>query len=450
MRCWELFVTDSSIVYLSNASALSRKEMNNSRSTYPESTSVRQTASREPWLRAALWLTFFFSSLSFYSTGSDLAPFYLGCRLVSNGESSHLYDHDPEQFNLLPSAIWRAEALKTDYFGNLHPYVQAPLLVRVLEPVCTTLSFESFLLVFKTAIVVSLAVIVNLISKNYAPQFLRPFYLAILLLATYFSTPYQYLLRLAQPHIIIVAMTIASLIFAEARKKHAAGILLAIAAFIKISPGFVALYWLAKKNYQALISFLFFGLILVVSSSLVMGFESTVEYAKNLHRISNTLLIAFNNQSYAAWIMYGERSPNELFGWYSYPLPMFVKLISLSLLCLVIVLAAVSSSIYQNTRMAHAFGAATTLVAICVFTPLSWSHYYIVMIFPVMLLIQARVKGSIFAALVIVALNFEPLSLDQIRPVLDSYVLVRSQFLSGVFFIFASALAAIVSRINVR
>ena len=157
-------------------------------------------------------------------------------------------------------------------------------------------------------------------GRSWAGKFLRPLPLSILLLAIAISTPFQYAMWLVQTHALFLLMTVLALSLAERGRAVAPGALLAVACAVKITPGFLLLYWLAGGRFRAVVWFAVFSLVLAAMTVAVAGPDLMLDYVQSLRRVSNVLLVAFNNQSLAAWLGYSSGMEAEVENWRMLPL----------------------------------------------------------------------------------------------------------------------------------
>lgn len=384
--------------------------------------------------------------------GSDLAPSYLGCRVLAAGDAGHLYAHDPILFNHVYDPAWTAAEIRSgmgaDY--NTPPYVQTPLWAWSLKPICTRMAFPRFARLFLALMLLCFAATLWLVARYWTPRLFHPAWIALICIGLYLTEAFQYSLSLVQTHIFFVLLMVAAMTLAAKKRGVWAGLLLAVAAAVKITPGLLLLYWLARRQWKAAASFGVASAAIVAITAAVAGPTVFMAYLTELSRTSNVLLVAFNNQSLAAWWM-GHRYPaSDLFVWNILRLPFGVKLIS----TLLSVASVVVGGWMDNgqppgkTGGIRLSGAAFAMAGATIFAPIAWSHYSILLVVPVMILIDAHLQRSsnrrerwifLALALAVFALNLYPLSYREVlmhpftlrvlgnRPL----SLVRSQFYAG-------------------
>lgn len=416
---------------------------------------------RHRQVQIALVLLFFTAlgiARHLHNFGEDLASSYIGCRLLAAGEGAHLYSHSSVNFSKVADPVWENMARQTGYhpLALLHPYVQTPLWAYSLEPACTRMNFRAFCDGYIVLFMLCMSFTLWLVARYWTPALLHPGWLALIYTGLYRSEPFKYAIFLAQTHILYLFLTVLALILAERRRPVWAGMLLALAAAVKITPGFLLLYWLLTRQYRAALSFVVTSIVLIAMAFVLLGSGLMHAYLQSLSQNANVLLLAFNNQSFAAWWM-GLRAPrSEIEHWYIYRLPASLKLLSM---LLTLGSAAVGGWMDRraeedtsaNGSAIPPYGAVFAMVGATVFASIAWTHYFILLIIPVMFFGQAarqsrmlrqRSWGWIACILLILVLNVYPVSFGSVHFVQKRVTIARSQFYSGVLAMGALAFLA--------
>ena len=378
--------------------------------------------------------------------GEDLGSSYIGCRLLAVGKGDHLYSHDTYVFSKVGDPVWRDMAIQTGFLPLrlVHPYVQTPLWAWSLEPICTRMNYRPFCNGFILVFMLCTSGLLWLVARYWAPSLFHPGWLALIALLLYRSEPFKYAIFLAQTHILYVLMTVLALILAEQRRWFLAGLLLALAAAVKITPGILFLYWLMTRQFKAAFAFALVFCALALLTVGLFGFGLTHTYLQSLSFDSNVLLRAFNNQSLAAWWTTLSRPRAGMLQWGVYPLPEGLKL-----LCNGLTLAAAVAGGWLDRRIRERtsqssqgalppppFGANIALLAVTLCAPIAWTHYFIMLVIPLMLFLdrnrQRRSWGWIALMVGMLLLNYYPLSVGAVHVYYKSFTIIRSQFYSGV------------------
>ena len=419
--------------------------------------SVRGALRQKSLIWALLAIFVAAGTVRFWNADSqDLASSYVGCRLIADGHPEALFNYDPDNFaGIGPGTIWQRVAAQGGFHGFIHPYVQTPLWGYALQPLCTQTSFPVFSRVFLLLVMFSFAATIWLIARYWTPSLLHPGAIGLILLCFWFAQPFQYAMFLMQTHALFFFLTIASLILAEEERPIAAGMLLACAAAVKVTPGILLIYWLLTRRWRAAVSMVLCSGLLMLFTLTAVGPHLVAAYFADLHRISRVLLVSLNNQSFAAWVMGHFHPEDDLFDVDIFPLPTAVRLGSTALL---IAFTAAGGWVDRRRRTLDGglapvrvpIGATMALMAVTLFAPIAWTHYFVILVAPVMVLLEESRRlrsGWIAAAAVLIAvLNFRPLATDVIHMDEGRFSLLRGQFYAGVLCLVAIGCVAWLQR----
>ena len=380
-----------------------------------------------------------------HTPGEDLSSSYVGCRVLAEHQDSHLYDHDDAWFSLQDEPVWVAIG-KAHGFApveSLHPYVQTPLWAWSLRPLCTHVEYPAFNLLFLMLFMLCVSGTLWLTARYWTETLFHPGWMVVLCVALYVSEPFRYAAFLNQTHMIFILLTVAALILAPREHPIWAGILLALAASVKITPGFLVIYWLITRQWKAAISFIVTSAALVGVTLLAVGPTLFHDYLTEMRQLSNVLLLAFNNQSLAAFLL-RHSHPTHYFIWYTYKLPKAMKT-ALTFLCL---LTPLLGGLLDRRRgsLAHTppYGAIFTLIAATICTPIAWTHYFLILMMPVMLLLDGTITGRFRLAPVffvpIYLLNVAPITFRTVGEQVHWFSIAYSPFFSAVLALVALSL----------
>ncbi|WP_344686968.1 glycosyltransferase family 87 protein [Terriglobus aquaticus] len=399
--------------------------------------------------------------LHYTAIGEDLSSSYVGCRLLAEGQGSHLYSHDPQVFSKVLDPVWNETADRAQFapLSRLHPYVQTPLWAWSLEPLCMHTTFPQFCDVFLVLVMLSLAGMIWLVVRYWAPSLFHPGWVALLCVAWILTEPFKYALFLTQTHPLYLFLTVLALVLARRGFPVWAGICLAVAAAVKITPAFLLLYWLMVRQRRAAVSFVAASAVLTILIVVTTGPSMFFMYLQELSWVSNVLLVAFNNQSLAAFlatVMHPELR-NEVIDWRIHALAPWVKWISLLLSVGITVLGGWLDR--RNGLIAlrpHGesepppYGAVLAMLAATLLAPIAWSHYYIVLLVPAALLLdQRRAQRAplyLACAAAIFVLNVYPVAYRAIANQASSFSILRAQFDAGLIAMGAMVLLSTQAR----
>lgn len=359
--------------------------------------------------------------------GDDLSASFIGCRLLAAGEGASLYDFHPVWFHVVDTPAWKAAAAAAGIGGFPHPYVQTPLWAWGLRPLCATLSFAAFRELFLALALVALAALVEFSARAWAEKFLSPKWTVVALVAIAMTTPFTYAMWLVQTHVVFLALTVAALIAADRGRAAWAGSALALAAAVKITPALLLIYWLAKGQFRAAAWFVVVSALGVGAIWLAVGPDGFTAFVASMRRLSDVLLLSFNNQSLVAWLSFSPDRADEVFNWRTLALPPALKAVS----TVASVACVAAAGLWARRRPADGAPAAFALVALTAFSPIAWTHYYLALIPAAMILAERGGIVNWIAVGLIFALDIKPLAVDALAPALGGLTILRSQLLAA-------------------
>jgi hypothetical protein len=355
--------------------------------------------------------------------GTDLASGYFACQLIANDHLDAVYSRDQQQFNMLSFSQEWLTAIEQD--GSAleqmpNPYVQIPLWAAMLQPLCTTLKYPEFLNLFGLLSALAMCLMVWLCFRELTNR--KSMLVCMLLVVGWLllAHPGRYTLILAQTHPLLLLATLFALLIAERGRQGLAGLLLSFAAVIKVMPVFLLVYWALQKKFKA-IAWCVAGMgFWIVLSVVLGGWELNKEFLGELRQISDVLLVSWNNQSFASLVM-GPKYPEEVDAWVILPLPAVVKIVSLTLTIGLIALAGW----LRQRGAAEGATISIALLAMTMFSSIAWSHYYIVLLLPMIWLMgQARSKPTLWLVIAVMFVTSYTWTYSLTRPLFMGSLLV--------------------------
>ena len=380
------------------------------------------------------------------SGGTDLTNPYVSCRLILAGEISHLYAYDPGSFNYVSDPVRSnvGTAAGIPLTTALTPYMQTPLWPYVLQPLCGSMNFPAFNAVFGVFIAICFAALIWLTGRHWTTRFFQPQWVLLMALLWIRADPLRDAMELTQTHVIFLLMSLLAIVLARSKRPVWAGVLLALAAAVKITPGFLVIYWLLTKQRKAAVSFMVASVAVFAATVLLTGRTATIDYMHSMSRVSHVLLLSRGNQSFAAWWMGGFYPRGESLTFRNLPLPAALKVA-----CFVLVLLSTIAGAYFDRQLEvrgeesiAPYGAVFAMLGATMFTPITWLHYYIILVIPLILILDEQLRRRSYLLIglfgMIVALASSPNLLRHAGymhlPVPD---LVRGQFYAGLLTMFA-------------
>ncbi len=188
------------------------------------------------WVVAAVFavLTLWLFRRSGYP--DDLASWWIAASLVADGQAHAIYAVDTTDFASYTGDAWAQQAeLIRDVSPYPHPYVHIPLVAYVLSPLTHIMSFSTFATIGSAingvCIVVIVAASIGLFTRS-APSTSALWLGSV---ALWLCTASQMSITLGQSSPFIYAIIAVALALSE-RRPVIAGVLIGIAALIKITP----------------------------------------------------------------------------------------------------------------------------------------------------------------------------------------------------------------------
>ena len=322
--------------------------------------------------------------------GFDLVPLAAAGRLVTTDRAAHLYDHDPHHYNRTNSAAFDAAVREVGFDFGSTPFVYPPLVATAMQPV-SQLPFPVFMWWWTVGSAVGVTVILGLTLKLYLPAALNLPAFAAAILALCFFEPVRYGLWLGQTTTAIFVLVLSALALQRRRQFAAAGLLLAMAAFVKLTPSVLALLWLWRGPRRAFAWFAGSSAGLWGISIGTLGLEVHLEYLARIREIGGTVLVAYNNHSLLAFLTRRDVGGDAVRYWQQHAssagdqaiLLLFVGFLLVTTLILV---GRIPLEFNEGWR---ALSEGFAFLAILLVPSISWTHYF-VMLLPVMAVILAH------------------------------------------------------------
>lgn len=379
------------------------------------------------------------------SSGEDLAPAWLGCRLINAGQAEALYSHDRDDFAQLHDARWQAVAQDSGYTREfIHPYVQTPLFAALFTPICDHLDFAviNLAMIFINAIL--LFACLTLTARTWAPRLADRRWLMALMLLTLLAAPYPYHVLLGQTHALTLYLTLRGLTLSLDGRARAGGLCLALATTLKLTPA-LALAWLLLSGRRAAALWGLAGtLALALLTWLSQDSSLLADYLANLDRIAGSLILAINNQSFAAWLSQLLWPVTQIHDFNVRPMPPGLSFASMALALLSLFYF---SAMTRRRAEVAPIAAMAMMVTMTLCAPIAWTHYFIVLLPALMVVLQEglaqRRHGILCAAAGIAGLLLLPLDkpwLTETSP--WQLMLSRNDFTAGALTLVLLALLA--------
>lgn len=330
---------------------------------------------------ASVWaLAAVFALVSAWSSArtgqpDDLAAWWIGARLVAEGQANSLYAVDPVDFSSHTGPQWAQQAqLVAELAPFAHPYVHIPLLAYVLAPLSAVTTFESFAaavaLINGASMTLLVAAAISLWTRRPAPAHL----VVIGTSLVWVSTAGKSALFLGQSTPMILAAIAMALALSRTRPV-VAGVLLAGATLIKVTPVVLVAGMLlfASRRRAGLVAAILSvaGLVL---STLLAGVSVTKEWIATVRAMGSKSLVGPMNSSLDS--LFGKRTDPLL------PIQTMdgSSSAALAVKIAIVVVVLVLLFVLCGTRSDHIFEIAsvTVLLTAMALSGVVWVHYGIV------------------------------------------------------------------------
>jgi hypothetical protein len=314
----------------------------------------------------------------------------------------------------------------------------------VLQPLCASASFRTFNLIFKAILALSFSGLIWFAGRAWTTRFFHPGWILLLAIGCLRFDPLRDAMTMTQTHGIFLLATVFAILLARNGHPLWAGLLLSLAASVKITPAAMVFYWMVTSHWRATLSFLASMAAWTAITFAAVGRATMDAYLHSISRVSNVLLLSGNNQSFAAWWMARFYPASEAQVYHSYPLPLQLKL-----LCGALVLGSALLGGLCDRRLrvaepgAPPYGAVIALLGATIFTPIAWSHYSIVLVLPIMLLLDRALRWRSAALMVGAGIVFLLADCNLLSRQLTHWRLPTGWLLRGQFLACGLAMAAL-------
>ncbi len=337
--------------------------------------------------------------------GEDLAALYIAGQMWAEVGPEGIYAFDAADFYTTEDPRWlvRAEALGLNEI-DIFPYVYPPVWAALLAPIATTVDFATVKVVTAWIFFPAFAVAV-LAARSLTTPTADPLrYVAVTIIPVTLSLPFLVAFGNIQPHLLITALMLVAL-ERDARGQGlgaawVAGAALGLAAAIKLSPAILAIWWLVRGRWHALLAFAVVGGGLGLASLVTLGFGIHWRFLERLSEIDGIVLVNQVNIPLETFLVPLPQATDV--GHLSIPEPAWVGPLVLAILLLglagVLLLARQAD---EETATVAAPLAILQLSVIC--GPLAWLYYSL----PLMLCLAGLPRllgGSVLASLTVVAI----------------------------------------------
>jgi hypothetical protein len=318
---------------------------------------------------------------------SDLAAVYIAGHMIATGQDALVYAADLGFFGGTPASWATLVAQMNDQGLPAFPYIYPPLWAELLSPLTQRLTPQQFFDLFGLVHTAAFCGSAWLAAKIARPSHMRfDLFICIVCMLAYFTTPLQAAGLITQPTMITTFLTLLAVERLQAGRAASAGVALALAAAIKLTPAAFALVFLIDRNWRALAAFAVAGSLLALIC-FVASPALSLQFLQQLPDVSQYSMVAKVNVSLIPALtslssILGltptlDMSRNAvLLGPGLYELPRWITFAPKLMLLVSLIL---TWRIMAPAPPALRRAGATLLIALILplFGPLGWLHYYV-------------------------------------------------------------------------
>lgn len=166
----------------------------------------------------------------------DLAAWWIAARIADQGNLDAIYAVDTVDFSRYTGQVWAGEAeLIKDIAPFAHPYVHLPLIALVLAPLTKIMTFRVFAFLWAVLMGYSFTFLTAASISLWTRKAVPPAILVAVASAVWVSSAGQMSINLGQTSPFIFCIIAVSLALSQ-RRPWIAGVLISIAALIKMTP----------------------------------------------------------------------------------------------------------------------------------------------------------------------------------------------------------------------
>lgn len=222
--------------------------------------------------------------------GADFLALWMAGEAVANGTPALIYPPDTTVFTMTPPPEWRQVLTARGHTDPVYPYIYAPIWAWLMAPVTQLTSFETANLVVRGVNGALLAGALLAARTLATPGASLGLWLGAGAAIFLISTAGSVALVQNQPQILVAFLTVLAIERAERGAPVLGGLLLALAAALKLYPALLALLWLARGQNRAFMVFVVAGGALAGLSVLLAGWPLHARFLELISIISNSVL----------------------------------------------------------------------------------------------------------------------------------------------------------------
>jgi hypothetical protein len=271
------------------------------------------------------------------------------------------------------------------YKGRQPEFVNIPIVAYLFSPFNLVNINQAVQIMVFISVVASLGVCYLLFNIGSLQGYRR--LLVILLVAA--NGPLFYSIRLGNTtHFVLLLLSIIMVL--GHRMQLLTGALAAVCAIVKLPLMLFGLYYLFRRRWAMALGFWGTALVIISCSLFIFGLDLHLKwYLEIIQRYSGKTIGAYNIQSVNGFLAH-LMPDNYLYSWQEFSTGLDFKLAQLVLLCLIVIPSGMILWRSGAPSDSKAFNLEFSIV-LCVsilVSPISWIHYYLLLLAPLALLLS--------------------------------------------------------------
>jgi hypothetical protein len=388
---------------------------------------------------------------------NDFTSYYVAAHVLAKGMAGALYYPEPVGSLLAQASVQHPwiDVAREAGVANPNYYLYPPLFAIAMLPLAFVPYGPAFALWLGINVLLLAASLWIFLAGRRERSLLVPASCALLAGAFY---PVWHHLKIGQSSLLVLLLLAATLALLIRRRDTAAGLVLAVAILLKLTPGILLALLVMKRRWRAVGAAVAGVLALTLLSSLVTGVQPQVTYFGKMVPLLGSGTAFYPNQSLNGFLTRlldaGDYRKADLSLDLQAP-----RILATALAAGVVILSLLAIARRRRggeSREALEDGFATLVVASLLVSPISWEHHYVIILLPAWILIRrwgdrgASSRPAVVATGVALALTgsyiglrvFEKFGPGPLGPLLSSAAFTGGLVLWWIFLTGRSAAAA--------
>ncbi|RJP60610.1 MAG: DUF2029 domain-containing protein [Candidatus Auribacter fodinae] len=333
----------------------------------------------------------------------DFSPVYLASKLTNYSRATrlHMYDHSSKQFNATDSKIIKRLAKKEGIIADTYtPYVYPPFFAWQMKPL-TYLQYWDARIIMLILLFFSITggTYFSYKAMEYQPSLKWFLLLAPILLLCFF--PVHETIHLGQSTALVLLLLALGLYLIHRNRFVWAGICFGYCVCLKISPLLIVFALTACGLFTTILSALATVALLIGGGALFFGSDLTARYLSFVAEISKKgTMPAWNNLSIQGTLLRFTRPLSGIVEWVQQPVPLHLMVIEKAVLFILFAAGSATIAYYvrrgkENSlkdKSAINYVFSFALILMLLSAPISWNHYHLYTIIPMMLVLSELLK----------------------------------------------------------